>query len=400
MLDMPQLRFLQVQLKTALPYVLAALLILSGCTQSTSPEKTSTAPPLSITDDTEADDTVAAEASAATGFLVPDELREADAAISEITIAFGGDVMFDTYIYYWMSSMGISYPWDDVAHLFRSSDIGVVNFESSSSLRGETTKPPGYGFRSPPYTLQSLPDAGINYVSLGNNHVLDFGYDAFADTVQNLNHYEMLHSGAGSDLAAATAPAIIEVQGLRVGFLSYTAILPGTSWKATDSRPGVAALYDEGDVLLALENITRSKKECDILIVMPHWGVEYADHPTSAQRSLAYRLIDAGADLIVGGHPHVLQGVEFYQDKPIFYSLGNFIFLKMDDDAGKTAVFAITIDRSGFRSCTLYPVFIDNCKANLLPEDSLMYTQILERFATLSQALGTAWEGASFTFPD
>ncbi|MCL2548038.1 MAG: CapA family protein [Symbiobacteriaceae bacterium] len=319
--------------------------------------------------------------------------------VREVIISFGGDVMFDTYIYNWISVMGTDYPWQDVAPIFRSSDIGVVNFESSSSHRGESTKPEGYGFCSPPHTLASLPDAGITYVSVSNNHILDYGYEAFSDTLQYLKAQEIHFSGAGESLTAAQRPAIIEGNGLSIGFLSYTAILPHQGWKATNYGPGVASLYDESDVLLALENIARCKEICDILIVMPHWGIEYADHPMAAQRTLAYRLIDAGADLIIGGHPHVLQGVEFYQGKPIFYSLGNFIFLKMDDDAGRTAVFRLTIDDQGFKSCTLYPVYIENCKANLLAEDHWMHALILDRFALLCDALGTKWEGASLLRP-
>ena len=328
---------------------------------------------------------------------LPEEANTAGEAILPATIekrpialAIAGDVMFDSYIYNWIASEGVDYPWTDVAHLFKEADIAAVNFESSSSLRGSSTKPEGYGFRSPPHTLMGMVNSGINYVSIGNNHVLDYGSEAFEDTLEILNDLGIAFSGAGMNYSQAQEMASIDVEGTTIGFLSYTAIIPAITWLPGDASPGVAPLYSESDIHLALENITRSKNYCDVLIVIPHWGIEYASTPTWTQQLLAHAMIDAGADMIIGGHPHVLQGVEFYQNKPIFYSLGNFIFLKMNDEAGKSAVFQILLDKDGFISCFVHPVFIDSCKANLLQEDDLYYTDILQQFAKLCGDLGTS----------
>ncbi|MCL2497094.1 MAG: CapA family protein [Symbiobacteriaceae bacterium] len=312
---------------------------------------------------------------------------------STVTLAAAGDVMFDTFIYNWITARGVDYPWEDVAPLFQAADIALVNFESSCSTQGTSTKPEGYGFRSPPHTLEGLVNAGIDYVSLGNNHVLDYGTAAFADTLAHLTAAGIAHSGAGMNWQEAAAVTLLTHREITLGFISLNAIVPHVGWIAGEESPGIIPLHSPADWEKAVEIVAAGKELCDLLVVIPHWGIEYAPRPSADQRALAYRLIDAGADLILGGHPHVLQGLEFYREKPIFYSLGNFIFLKMDDDAGKSALFSLEIDATGFLSCTLYPIFIQDCKANLLAEENPMYGEILSRFSLLSAELGTTVVG-------
>lgn len=256
----------------------------------------------------------------------------------EVVISFMGDVMMDSFIGDYIRNYGVDYPWTDVSSITRESDLAVINLETSVSTRGSTKKPEGYGFRSHPDTLQGLVNGGIDLVSLANNHSLDFGEEAFYDTLESLNHYGIEYVGGGKDKNEAEGLKIIEKNGIKMGFLAYTAIIPWSSWEAGEDKPGAAVLKPEYEKII-LENISKASKECDILTVLPHWGVEYATTPSEKLRELAHAMIDAGADIIVGHHPHVLQGIEFYKDKPILYSIGNFVFLKNDDLCGRTGIF-------------------------------------------------------------
>ncbi|NLK20859.1 MAG: CapA family protein [Epulopiscium sp.] len=306
----------------------------------------------------------------------------------EIVITFMGDVMMDSFIGDYIRERGVDYPWEDVSHIISESDLAVINLESSVSTRGSTKKPEGYGFRSHPDSLQGLVNSKIDIVSLANNHTLDFGEEAFYDTLESLNQYGIVYVGGGKDKEEAEQVRIIEKNGVKVGFLAYTSIIPWSSWEAKVDKPG-AAIYKEEYKEKLLKNIERASKECDILAVIPHWGVEYATVPEENQRELAHAMIDAGADVIIGHHPHVLQGIEFYKDKPILYSIGNFIFLKNDDLCGRTGIFQLTLDKEGFKKGEFYPVNIQYCKANLLNKEEGRGKEIIDMLRELSFPWGT-----------
>lgn len=306
----------------------------------------------------------------------------------EIVIAFMGDVMMDSYIGDYIRERGVDYPWEDVADITREADLAVINLETSVSTRGSTKKPEGYGFRSNPDSLQGLVNSGIDLVSLANNHTLDFGEDAFYDTLESLDQYKIAYVGGGKNKDEAEQVRIIEMNGIKVGFLAFTSIIPWSSWEATEDKPG-AAIYKTEYKERILQNIKEASKECDILTLIPHWGVEYAQVPSDWQRELAHDMIDAGADIVVGHHSHVLQGIEFYKDKPILYSIGNFIFLKNDDLCGRTGIFELTLDKEGFIKGKIYPVNIQYCKANLLNKEEGRGKEIIDMLRDLSASFGT-----------
>lgn len=306
----------------------------------------------------------------------------------EIVIAFMGDVMMDSYIGDYIRERGVDYPWEDVADITREADLAVINLETSVSTRGSTKKPEGYGFRSNPDSLQGLVNSGIDLVSLANNHTLDFGEDAFYDTLESLDQYKIAYVGGGKNKDEAEQVRIIEMNGIKVGFLAFTSIIPWSSWEATEDKPG-AAIYKTEYKERILQNIKEASKECDILTLIPHWGVEYAQVPSDWQRELAHDMIDAGADIVVGHHSHVLQGIEFYKDKPILYSIGNFIFLKNDDLCGRTGIIELTLDKEGFIKGKFYPVNIQYCKANLLNKEEGRGKEIIDMLRDLSASFGT-----------
>jgi poly-gamma-glutamate synthesis protein (capsule biosynthesis protein) len=306
----------------------------------------------------------------------------------EVDICFMGDVMMDSYIGQYIKDQGVDYPWTDVSSITNEADLSIINLETSVSTRGKTKKPKGYGFRSAPYTVQGLVNSGIDVVSIANNHILDFGTEAFFDTMDTLKQYGIEYVGGGKNQKEAEKPIFIEKNGIKIGFVAYTSIVPYAEWRAGENNPGIASLKPQ-DFNQALDNIKKANEQCDLLMVVVHWGKEYAKTPQKWQTELAHQMIDYGADAIIGHHPHILQGIEFYKEKPILYSIGNFIFLKNDDSCGKTGIFKLTFDQRGFKEGMVYPVNIQYCKANLLTHEGEKGTEVIHILRTLSESLGT-----------
>ena len=317
----------------------------------------------------------------------------------KIEIMFLGDVMMDSFIADYIRDYGVDYPWTDVSPILNKADIVVANLETSVSTRGLTKKPKGFGFRSAPDTLQGLVNSGIDLVTLANNHVKDYGDDAFFDTLAHLDEYNIKYAGAGKNLEEAEQAVILEHNGLKIGFLSLSSIIPWQGWQADEESPGVAELNPE-DYQGLLQNIQEAKNKSDIVIVILHWGTEYKYEPNDWQVELAHKMIDNGADVIIGHHPHILQGIEFYQEKPILYSIGNFVFLKKNDDAGKTGIFRLVLNKDGFIEGSIYPVYIKYTKANLLEKDSSLYNEIIKDLSKYSKELETHVEDNGVFYPD
>jgi poly-gamma-glutamate synthesis protein (capsule biosynthesis protein) len=173
--------------------------------------------------------------------------------------------------------------------------------------------------------IEGLKTAGFNVVSQANNHTYDWGADALIDSLDRLRAAGIQPVGAGQNILAAHYPLLVNVDGLRIAFLAFVNIDPKEA-AAGVGRPGVAWL----DPAQALADIRFARPLADLVIVCPHWGVEYALKPTHDQVELAHQMIDAGADIVVGSHPHVVQPLEKYHDHWIAYSLGNFIFDQRD----------------------------------------------------------------------
>jgi len=208
-------------------------------------------------------------------------------------------------------------------------DLGIANLECPLTDRGAPLPGKKYTFVAdhPEDTAAALRDLGFDVVSLANNHILDYGQVGLADTTAALLRAGVGWAGAGVDRMAAYAPAVVERNGLRIAILAFggTEYMPAQYqawWAAGEDRPGIAPLLPQADLLAA---VTRARADADLLIVSLHWGIEYAE-VTAAQRELGRAVIEAGADVVFGHHPHVVQPVEFWQGRPILYSLGNLAF--------------------------------------------------------------------------
>mgnify|MGYP003589211232 FL=1 len=235
-------------------------------------------------------------------------------------------------------------PFQPFAALLSSHDVRIGNLECVVATTGTAEEKP-YTFRADPRTLPVL-KRHFDAVSLANNHSGDFGKAAFAEQLALMDKAGLPYFGGGRDATAAHAPWIVERNGVRIALLGYVEFKP-RSFEADASRPGVAWSGEDDDVI---EDIIAARRvhRADIVIPFMHWGWEDEPDPSPRLRAFARRMIDAGADMVVGGHPHVTQGAEYYRGKPIIYSLGNFLFNGFDTPATTTGwVLSARVDRTG-----------------------------------------------------
>ena len=242
----------------------------------------------------------------------------------DVTLLFAGDLFLTDILQEKYDRNGLSAAaTSDLLSITRGADIFMLNQEFPFGTTGEAMEDKQYTFRVDPKYVSILPELGADIVTLANNHMLDFGRGPLAETLTALDGAGILHVGAGQNLEEAKALKTMEAGGRVIGFLGATRVIPEHSWTASRSNSGLFTTYDPTKLL---GEIQAAKQQCDYVVVYVHWGIERNTEPEEYQKSLARQYIDAGADAVIGAHPHVLQGMEYYQGKPIFYSLGNFIF--------------------------------------------------------------------------
>jgi len=245
-----------------------------------------------------------------------------------------------------------------LATLLRSADLTIGNLESAVSERG-SPEAKGYTFRAPPLALAALTAAGFDVVSLANNHSLDYGAAALGDTQSHLRAAGIESVGAGSNIADALSAVVVERGGYQIAFVGLLdAPAEGSfsraNWEAGSASAGVA-WADEESVRLAVRNAAES---ADFVVAMLHFGIEFSGTPSATQRALARAAIDAGADVVVGSHPHVLQEVEEYGGGLIAYSLGNFVFDGFGGLVSESAILRVSLAPGGVQEWELIPVTV------------------------------------------
>ena len=266
-----------------------------------------------------------------------------------------GDVNLDPGYISTYASQGYAYAWSGLNGLFRHDDLTVVNLECAVSNLGSAV-PKEFNFRGDPRALPAMADAGVEVANLGNNHSYDFGPDALVDTVKNVRRAGIAPVGAGATSEEALAPAMFDLRGWRVAVLGFDEVVdPFPEAVATGSKPGTAAGHDTD---LMIDAVRAAADRADIVVVDIHWGVELDTQPRADQVALGHRLIDAGADVIFGGHSHRLQPMETYAGRPIFYSLGNFVWPNLSVAGSTTAVAEVTVSPQGRFRGRLLPAFI------------------------------------------
>jgi poly-gamma-glutamate capsule biosynthesis protein CapA/YwtB (metallophosphatase superfamily) len=241
-----------------------------------------------------------------------------------ITMLFVGDVMLSRTVASKIAAHGNDYlfPFRKVLDFLQEPDITFANLENPVSVRGRNVGSI-YSFRADPAAVPALREAGFDVVSVANNHMWDWGKDALLDTVTLLREGDIEPVGAGKNYEEANAVKVLERNGMRLGLYAYTNLLPKTLQAGVDS-PGLSEF--DVEKIKARVQADKTEQRLDFSVVSLHWGTEYATSSDAAQKRIARELIDAGADIIAGHHPHVEQEVEAYNGGLIIYSLGNFVF--------------------------------------------------------------------------
>jgi poly-gamma-glutamate synthesis protein (capsule biosynthesis protein) len=279
----------------------------------------------------------------------------------EIVLNAVGDIMLagsgaPTY-----ARVGYGYPFAATRHHLQQGDLAIGNLEAPLTSRGQEFRDKRFRFRADPAAATALREAGFTVLTLANNHILDYGYDGLQDTTDLLDRNGILHAGAGETLEAARRAAIFTVKGKQLAFLAYSLTLP-KEFYASGSRPGTAPGYPS----FFTDDIAKARQTADYVIVSFHWGTERAEQPHSRQIAAAHRAIDAGADVVLGHHPHVLQGIERYKDGVILYSLGNFAFGSLSPSSRQSVIARITLEE-GVRDVEFIPLNVQNSTVRFQP---------------------------------
>lgn len=238
----------------------------------------------------------------------------------------------------------------EVLETVRSADIFYLNHEYTVSERGEPLEGKYYTFRAKPERMALLEEMGTDLVSLANNHIYDYGEEAMVDTMDYLKEAGIPYVGGGRDLKEAERPSYFIVNGMKIGFVAASnAEKIHYTPSAGESSAGILEAYDTA---LFSQVIQKASKECDYLIAYIHWGPEDENQYAAYQTKQGKEFLDSGADIVVGGHPHVLQGIEYIDGKPVVYSMGDFWF---NDETKYTGLLNLEISPEGLEKMWFTP---------------------------------------------
>jgi len=274
-------------------------------------------------------------------------------AVGDIMLSGSGEKIY--------RKSGYDYPFAETRQFLQQGDIVIGNLESPLASSGVEFTGKKFRFKTPPNAAAALKSAGFTHLSLANNHILDYGEEGLRQTLAVLDANSIIYSGAGMNLVSARTAGMINLKGAKVAFLSYSLTYPEEFFAGAEkagTAPGYASFFTA--------DITQAKKNADCVIVSFHWGREGEGQPKQYQISAAHKAIDAGADIIIGHHPHVLQGIEFYGKGVIFYSLGNFAFGSNSKSADLSMIARITFD-GGIKEVEVIPLNVLNTQVRFQP---------------------------------
>jgi len=324
----------------------------------------------------------------------PMEDAMTDGQEDTVQVMLGGDVMLGRLVGEAIRCEGRGYPLGGVAALLRGADLSMVNLECAiTGASGEWGgAPKAFYFGAPPEAALSLAGAGVDCVSLANNHVLDFDVAGLHDTLRALRAQGIGYAGAGEDADRAYAPLFLARNGIKFGMVAFCD--HQADFAAAEHTPGMAYL-DLTDRAAALAAFRRGlahilKGGADWPILSLHWGPNMADRPAHYFRELAHAAIDMGFRLLFGHSAHVFQGVEVYRGWPIFYAAGDLVddyYVGPVFRNDHQLLFELTLTRGALRAIRLHPVLIEDCR--VAPAGGAAFDYIANRAAALCAALGT-----------
>lgn len=310
-------------------------------------------------------------------------------ANKQITFSAVGDISFGDHpmcagfgAYSRFKKEDPSFPFEKVSHIFKQSDLTFANLECSHSDIGlKKNDLSSIQMRGDPRNIQGLVDAGIDVVNVANNHSMQHGKEVFLDSIQNLETHNIQHCGANPDDHLIGIPTIVKKNGLSVAFFGYS-LRPRQYFE-------YAPLYTEGHEDGIIRDIKKIRDEVDIVVISVHWGDEFIQRPSPEEIRTARNVIDAGANLIIGHHPHVLRGIEEYHGGYIVYSLGNFVCdMVWDDTLRSSMIFQCQLTQDGVKDINLIPTYTNN---NFQPEilERKQAELALSKMDSLSKSLAT-----------
>ena len=306
-----------------------------------------------------------------------------------ITLTFAGDTMASGTVASYLRNNGYQYPWKQVRKELIKSDLTMVNLETPVSERGEAEHKQ-YAYRSHPDLIKGMDWAGIDIVTVANNHSLDYGRQAFNDTLNHLNEFNIHYVGGGLNEQQAYQHKVLNIKGKDISFVAFSRVLPSVSWYARDNRSGLASGYQ---LERMYDVVKKASIHSDLTVVYLHWGKELANEPEPKEKGIAHHLIDLGADLVIGSHPHVLQGFEFYKGKLIAYSLGNFLFTtSYQKVARQSGILHVTIEPDHTQKAKLIPIIL--AKGTILFPKAEEKEEILKRMEQFST--NGVWKGNGY----
>jgi len=299
-----------------------------------------------------------------------------DSANLDVTFCAAGDVLLDRGVRKYIDRYGVNYPFEQLSDLINSHDLAFCNLECPISSWGEPlTKK--IVFRGDSSYVEGLTFSGFDIFSLANNHTIDYGREALLNTRAILEGNGLHTVGIGENQTVAGAPQIITIKGMRIAFFAHV-LMPHESIVYSHDLPAPAI----ADIDSIVENVREIEDKVDFTIVSFHWGREYSPYPSYIQKEHAYRSIDAGADLILGHHPHVIQSIEKYQGKYIFYSLGNFVFDQDRLDGSQSFLLSTIFKDRQLEAVTLIPIKIERCQPRLAT--GIDFREIFEQLIEIS----------------
>jgi poly-gamma-glutamate capsule biosynthesis protein CapA/YwtB (metallophosphatase superfamily) len=316
---------------------------------------------------------------------------------ASVLLAAAGDVNFGRGCGQRLLADASYDPLRGVAAIWAAADLRFVNLESALSEQHGETQSPHHGlvFTGPPAGADALARAGVGVVSTANNHAWDYGSRGLLETLQNLDQAGVAHAGTGADEARAYRPAVVHVNGLSVAFFAVTQVWNLGVFREEEARHHVAW----ADFARLREALQRARADSDFVVVSYHGGEEYTDVPLPKTRAFVSEVMSLGVDVVIGHHPHVPQGVAWYGERPVFYSLGNLVF-----DARPTLpwthasfVAKLRFQRGRALEVAVCPVLIDGYEPRMLTSRDDLSRRAFERhLRELSDVVG----GTQLSEPD
>ncbi len=316
--------------------------------------------------------------------LIPLLLAEPCVSGEKVTFCAVGDVLLDRGIRTMIDQKGIDYPFEKTASFLNSYDLTFCNLECPISRNGAPLNKP-YVFRGDPSFVEGLRKSGLKIFSLANNHTLDYGREAFLETKKILECNGFHTLGAGSNQSEASQEKIIMKKGVNLVFLAFVT-MPVEGIVYSEDLPGPAQTDIEGIV----DKIQSLRRTSDYIIVSFHWGREYSPFPSTRQREYARRVIDHGADLVIGHHPHTIQSIEKYKGNFIIYSLGSFLFDQSSQQGRQSFVFVCTFVDKKIVSPHIIPILIEKRQPSFAKGED--FKRIVRRVKSISKGYGVNFE--------